>query len=186
MNFQKAYRPFFALLISLIIDISSANADQHGYSDSLVRAAVIFGILRFTQWPDENSDSNEILLCTFGKTSSGNGMSKLESIPNIGGKTVKLKNLRSNTDFKGCHALIVGQGVSINNLEIKSTLLICDDCLARDNDLYAIRLMRNKNRIQFDINIDRVEQQNINLSASLIELAASCSSTNPNIRACND
>jgi len=154
------------------------------YNESLVRAAVIFGILRFTSWPESFKPSGEIELCAIGTSASASAIASLKTIPSIGQTTISyLGNPRT---VGGCHALIAGEGDQLNIDGIASTLIICDNCSPSIMKRSSVILRRSFNKIQFEINLDRVEENKLSLSSSLIELASSCSSTNPAIRGCDD
>lgn len=186
MFFQKTKRSFFIFVVILISLSCSLVAKEVSYSDAMVRAAVIFGILRFTTWPEAKNSDESITLCTYGSSPTDAALSQLESIPQIGKKTVILKANIAKEEFSNCHVVIVGHKY-IKKIELShSTLFICDECDTPNNAVYGINLVRQDNRIQFSVDLDCIKEQGINFSASLIELAASCSSSDVNIRACNE
>jgi len=163
--------------------LHSQASSRTAYNESLVRAAVIFGILRFTQWPEGQVDSHEVALCSYGDSASSRAIAGLEKLPSIGQTKVVYRDDVNSVD--GCHAVIIGKGKSLLAPQAP-TLLICDDCDVATASKASITLNRIESRIQFEINLDRVDEQRLSLSSSLIELAASCSSTNPAIRGCDD
>jgi len=174
----------FCLIIS--INFGALEANQSSYNESLVRAAVIFGILRFTDWPEVKAPDEQVKLCAYGPSPSANAISELKNIPGIGSTRVIYEFIDRREDLGTCHAVIVGKNVSLERFVDTPTLLICDGCSADLSAKSAINLSKSDNRIQFEVNLDRVEEQQLSLSSSLIELAARCSSSNPAIRGCNE
>jgi len=176
----------FAGLICICFLFSlNSLASQKGYNESLVRSAVIFGILRFTDWPESKAPDGLLKLCAYGFSPSSNAISELKSIPKIGRTQVVFEQLDDLNELESCHAIILG--ASVENVQLKSpTLLICDECSDGYVHESAIRLSKNENRIQFEIDLDRIDEQSLSLSSSLIELASRCQSSNPAIRGCND
>jgi hypothetical protein len=174
------------IIIVLLCTLSSvANSRTHPiYNESLVRAAVIFGILRFTSWPENFKPAGEIELCAIGASASANAIASLKTIPSIGQTTISY--LGNPSSIFGCHALILGEGDQLDLDGTANALIICDNCSPTIMTRSAVILRRNDNKIQFEINLDRVEENKLSLSSSLIELASRCSSTNPAIRGCDD
>jgi len=159
-------------------------ASKPVYNESLVRAAVIFGVLRFTSWPESFKPQGELRLCAVGESASASAIASLEKIPSIGSTLIIYSN--GPADLSQCHAVIAGEDEAVNLGQSNAALLICDSCNASIMASSSVVLQRTENRIQFEINLDRVQESELSLSSSLIELAARCSSTNPAIRGCDD
>ena len=170
----------------LCMSVGAKNKQSDEYSESMVRAAVIFGILRFTEWPNTSEIKSVVHLCTLGKSPSSQAIRNLEKTPSIGQRTVLVSVDVDPKKLEQCDAIIVGRGASIPDKPKKPVLWICDECRQVNDKFYAIKLILKDKRIQFNVNLDNINEQSINLSSSLIELAAYCFSSDPNIRLCND
>lgn len=165
---------------------SSYTQAETSYEASSVRAAVIFGVLRFTRWTDNVSEERAIRLCTYGSSPSGATISNLSDMPKFGQLTIELRLDISESELDACDAVIVGDKALRLDPLPPSLLVICDSCEPAKQSAFAIQLVQVDNRIRFEINLDQLQQQQLELSASLIELASKCSSSNPNIRGCDD
>ena len=178
----------FVLSCCFSIAVSSKvlGADKSAYDESLVRAAVVFGILRFTSWPENFAPSDEVSLCAYGPSASATAISSLNKKPSIGKRSIRYLEVLTQNELSECHAVIVGEEVSIAVALPTPTLIICDGCDSVTKKLAAIKLARIENRIQFEVDLDRVDEQELSLSSALIELAVRCSSTNPAIKGCRD
>lgn len=173
-----------ALMLLQFAPLGVASASS--YKESLVRAAVIFGILRFTEWPEDNAPQDSIRLCTIGESASSEAISSLKQLPAIGQVSVDHVKIKSWEAGTQCHAAVLGKDIQLPDSAFRSMLLICDGCSDQMNSMAAISLARQDNKIRFEINLDRVEEQKLSLSSSLIELASKCSSASRSIRGCND
>lgn len=171
---------------SLFVFSSTSAAGQSAYDESLVRAAVVFGILRFTTWPEQSETSQEVRLCAFGDSASARAIAGLKATPGIGEREVTYHEVSTVSALVDCHAVIIGDGVSVPQRLPNAILMICDGCESTTKALSSITLTRMDNRIQFEINLDRVQEQRLNLSSSLLELASLCRSSNPAIKGCRD
>lgn len=152
----------------------------------MVRAAVIFGILRFTQWPSEKLNGVSLTLCALGISPTSNAIETLPRIPSVAKFKLNYRHYESFDDTQDCHAIVLGvnpQGQAIN---LHNTLLICDGCDDPFIERSAIRLFKQAKRIQFGINLDRIDSQGLSLSSSLIELASQCYSSNPAFSGCRE
>lgn len=177
---------FFTSILLATAPISDAFGNE-AYSDTeaRVRAAILFGILRFTYWPDSHSPIDNIRICVSGNSPIAASLSSMPSIPQIGSHKVTIEDLQADSS-QLCHAHIVGNTTTEPNTPTYGALLICDNCRPEHTQKAAIDLHRVGDVVRFDINIDKLEAHGIELSASVIKLADRCSSSNPEIRGCND
>lgn len=170
------------VLFMALQSIQTTNAVAATYSDGMVRAAVVFGILRFTGWPTEKYPASDIKLCAHGDSDTIRAIDQLDPIPAIG--NIKVDYAHDDAmSLDTCHAVILGNGMP-DIYRDSATLLICDECGDAAKNQSAIVLDRGGSRIEFHINLDRVKEQGLKLNSSLIELAASCTTTDPAIRGC--
>ncbi|MDX1451651.1 MAG: YfiR family protein [Oleiphilaceae bacterium] len=181
-------RLFWPLLVWLNMSLAllPVKAAEPGYSDGMVRAAVIFGILRFAEWPEILSTQEKVVLCAVGQSPAVEAIGSLKTLPRIGQVVVEYRGALSPSQLRGCQAVIMGRRTGSQLPLAPSALLICDECDPAAHGVAAINLMQLDNRIQFEVNLDRVREQKVNLSASLLELAARCSSRGTEVRGCND
>ncbi len=175
------------LNLVLILNGSGRALADPVYPDGMVRAAVIFGILRFTDWPDDRISNNEVLLCAIGTSPSEEAISSLAQLPSIGEHRLRYRAMPASlAQTEPCQAAILGRDAPETLRLSQSVLLICDECQSGMREQASVTLARKGGRIQFEVNLDRVRAQRISLSASLIELASRCVSSEQRVRGCND
>jgi len=178
---------FLALLrLHLVIALLLANFNQAtSAAEPLVtaeepklRAAIVLGILRFTNWPADAPITNTFHLCTTGNPSSEAALDKISSqrqFQNLPIVTHKLK--RDSSSFSMCNALVMGVNVNGKLLEKLSdsessygVLTICDNCKAH-NKTTMVQLVRVGNRIGFKIDLGLAETKGMQFRSALLELA---------------
>lgn len=175
------------LTIVIVLHFPASNVEARGKrNEAMVRAAVVLGILRFTYWSESNQPKDTIMMCELGKSRVADAFRGLGKIPKIGKLAVKVNSIKKEEMINQCHALIVGENALSADIKDKHVLVICDNCDKAYQRESAIALRLKNNVIRFDINLDKLDDQDISLSASVLELAAKCRSSNPEIRACND
>ena len=138
-----------------------------------LRAAMIVGILRFTQLNRNNSNANnELNICTLGQAPSVQGIAKSQAPIRIRQQLVRLQPFVANSSHQDCPVVIVGKEVAsqlILSLHA-NTLLICDTC---DQAIVepAVNLIRAENRIQFEVDLNSARAAGVTFSSDLLDLA---------------
>lgn len=185
-KYSTLKRNVFILLYAFCFEFAvSATANAESYDESLVRAAVIFGILRFSSWPDQDN-SSVIKSCGFGQSPASSAMQNLsDGMPKIGNNKLQYQRLEALSGLDECDVLVAGAKPEQSDIfelyaqldNNHTTLMICDECDPELKSYASVNLVKREQRMQFQINLDRAEQQGVRFSPSLIELAASCYST---------
>jgi|TARA_B100000745_G_scaffold189864_3_gene124687 hypothetical protein len=158
--------------------------------EQALRAAVILGILKYTQWPEHVGQSKRLQLCSVGNPSSSSVFElKKDSLPKW--KSTQLYFARWNNPEQythpGCDAIVVGPDIQeIPTLDGQSIhpMLICDNCSETLTKNSTITLELKNNRIQFAVNMDQAEQHHLAFSSALLELASACHSTQSKWKGC--
>jgi len=162
------------LMLSLNTSPSSA-----GNQEEQLRAAVIGGILRYTQWQDSASKT----LCSLGAPSSEDILLKSAHRVKANNQSISILKVSHSEQIKACQILVIG--TVPNNLasslkqQLKAgkMLSICDGC--QDKKWTTnITLIRHKNNIRFDVDLSHTKTNAITFSASLLELALSIKGQN--------
>ncbi len=187
MSKLRFFRPFAMWLFCMAPVLPVGGQAEERYSDGMVRAAVILGILRFTDWPESRDATATLQICSLGRSPAIEAIGNLESLPSIGETSVVHQDKPTANNFGDCHVLLIGSDAFTDvSAWPLGLLLICDECDVALAEQWMINLMRIDNRIQFEVNMDRVLEKKISLGASLLELAARCSAKQNQIRGCDD
>jgi hypothetical protein len=143
--------------------------------DSTVKAAILFNVARFTEWPTTSfgSDAAPMVLCVVGADPDG-AMERLD------GKTLKGRSLRvraaADGGLRACHIAYVGPDHPdlrevVKAAEQFGVLTVSDaDRFARKGGM--IGLVNEGGKIRFEINLKAAQQAGIKLSSQLLKLAS--------------
>lgn len=159
------------LIITMITSLCYPHSAAANQEDKL-RAAVIGGILRYTQW----QDSDPKMLCSLGTPSSEGILFKSAHRVRANKQAISILKVKSPEQIKSCQIIVIGKVADIlapalqAQLNSGDTLSICDGC---KENLWAtsITLIRHKNNIRFDVDLTNTGKDAITFSASLLELA---------------
>lgn len=157
-------------LLSLLLAFAHAQAWAAGELEAKIKAAYVFHVLKFVDWPQAGSEP--LRLCVAGTDAVG------QLLAELAGKQIKDRSLRVDmdpgTDLAGCNALYIGRSErrwhDILGRLRGSVLTISDvDGFASAGGI--VGFFSDNGRIKLDINPDAARQANLKISAKLLELA---------------
>ena len=171
----------FIMISLLLASFSQATrAAEHNITaeEPKLRAAIVLGILRFTNWPEDAPLTNSLNLCTAGGPSSSAALAEISSKRQFQNLPIVIYKLNSNSsDFSKCNVLVMGANVNSELLKNISdseashgVLTVCDNCKT-SNENAMVYLVRVKNRIAFKIDLSQSSKNGMKFSSSLLELA---------------
>jgi len=149
-------------------------------SEHQIKAAFVFNIARFAEWPPEAFASKEapLLLCLFGRDPFGPALESVDG-RQVGGRAFQVRRNVRVDDFKGCHLLYVAEAderrIAIALRAAGGTVLTIGDSEAFADAGGMVNLLLLDNRIQFDVNMPAVNRSGVRLSSQLLKLARSTS-----------
>jgi hypothetical protein len=165
----------FCLLLSLTtVCFSPVNAEQTVTEQSLT-VAFLYNFLKLAEWPDDNQ-SRKLTVCVSQKNN-------IESeIEGINGKSIQNKTIQTlfiDIDHNGskCQLIFISREEDASHIqkwmkdtEKSSTLLVSN--IESFLDMGGmIALINNGERLQFEVNLDRVKESHIKLSSQMLKIA---------------
>lgn len=175
--------PQFALALFLAASaafvVSQANAVTA--KEGKLRAAVIFGIMRFTSWPDTRAFNqlDKINLCLIGKPTSQDFLMPISGKRRLQGKEVEVKRV-SKKGVNECQVVVIGGSLSkkssksvLSKADAGAMLSVCDGCREEFAEQSIINVTLLKQNVKFEVNLARANQAGVRLDAHLLELAQS-------------
>jgi hypothetical protein len=159
---------------------SLAQATAPPVPEYVMKATYLYNFMVFTEWPNPDASSPSLPreglnLCVFGQDSFGSALANLEG-KNVNGRRLSVQRLNHLPGIKKCHLLFVTEREAPNMQSIQNSigdapvLTVADSPLATSA---AIMLTVDGNRLVFDVNVQRVKKQGINLSSKVLQLARS-------------
>jgi len=147
------------------------------YSDtfvSQVKAAFVFKIVDFVEWPD--IDSKAFIISVLGDGGLFNDFESLGDIK-VKGRNLALKKYRINDeDKKKCHILFISNSKKqmlpdvLKQFEDTSVLLI-GDVLGFSQMGGMISLVESEGKLSMEINLEKVKKAGLKISSRLLRLA---------------
>jgi hypothetical protein len=140
-----------------------------------LKAAIVFNILLFVDWPSSVLPSRSALVLCFGPNGGLNTAFKRLAGREVRGHPLELRELEPAA-AKPCHALYVDAAdrtrlaALLKPLAAGGALIVSDDAAA-PKELTAIVLQRAGNKIVFDVHLQPVRQSQLQLSSKLLRLA---------------
>lgn len=159
---------------------SQAQATAPPVPEYTMKATYLYNFMVFTEWPNTdssvpNAPREGLNLCVFGQDNFGSALSNLEG-KNVNGRRLSVQRLNHLPGIKKCHLLFVTEREAPNMQSIQSSIGDAPVLTVTDSPLAstaAIMLTVDGNRLVFDVNVQRVKKQGINLSSKVLQLARS-------------
>jgi uncharacterized protein DUF4154 len=163
-----------AMVVIAALELGSGQAPPSGLSEAQAKAAVLYNLALFVQWPPEAFDSSANL--HFGIIRADQVMRALQGVEGrvVNGRTVRIRSVRPDDD-QACHVLYIpeldreGQAW-LDKVDGKPVLTVSDD----ERFLKAggmIRVSFVDSRVRFDIDIGHAERAGLKISSKALSLA---------------
>ncbi len=148
---------------------SVSEADEYR-----LRSAMVVGILRYTSW--EINFGKILNICLLGSSDSFAHIEALQNSRIVPQKVIKVSRILGEKPrlSNQCQVLLIGARPSIDLHAVninQPCLLICDGCL-EEKPKASVVLLKENNRIRFDVHLGNAKSHRVNFSASMLELAA--------------
>jgi len=161
----------YALLLSFLL---AAPAFSQLQDESAVRAAFVFNLTKYVEWPHSSS---ELIIGFVGEGSMGEVLQKM-----LAGKTSESRSIRvllspSEEQLPQCNILYIAYSSPkkvrpvLEKLRKKSVLTVGDDYSFALNG-GMVGLVRTGDHIQMMINLEVAQQSGLKISSRVLSLAA--------------
>jgi hypothetical protein len=161
-----------------IVSISpGAQAQTSVDREQQIKAAFLYNFVKFVDWPAEflPETGNVISICVF------NDDPFYEALETIRDKTVKgrrlvIRRLDAVKDLESCHVAFIGQTEVRRLPQVMQSLQNSSVLTVGETERFAhsggiINFVVEKNKVRFEINVDRAERARLKLSSQLLSLA---------------
>jgi hypothetical protein len=163
----------FMLLMLLPMEPRSALVVSSEYK---IKAALIYKLTRFVEWPRESLQQKDFGICILGRDDFGSALDALES-RKVGGLPIRIRRLvQSEAVDIGCRILFVSESkrpflrTILGSLEGQPILTIGDvERFAEKGGM--IEFIRGRKRIGFRINLQQATRAGLKIAAPLLELS---------------
>lgn len=166
---------FSLLLITLGIRPAHATEEELEYK---LKAAFMLNFAKFTTWPESSITTQEEFFnfCVMGADPFKAAIKGVEA-KQVGGKPIRLQYVHGTEEAQQCHVLFISQSEQtrvqqiIKDLEAASILTVSDiEGFARMGGMFEF--IKLKERLSFIVNNRQIKKSGLQVSASLLNLAA--------------
>jgi hypothetical protein len=160
----------FWLCLALAPALHAAEAELTEYQ---VKAAYLYNFITFTEWPA--GTDGELRLCVYGPDPFGADIDVLQG-KSVGGRTLLVSRVSSVELLDSCQVVFLTREVIgnlpriLDRLRGLTTLLVADSPGAARAGV-GINMRNDADRIVFEVNLEAVHVQGLNLSFRLLQLA---------------
>ena len=153
-----------------------AHAQPDVPREARIQAVLILRMVKFVDWPPDSLAAGEALtFCTWGDSDTEVALQALQG-QQVRDHSIVVRKLRPTLDTKGCHVIYVSDEVKDVNPTVlygsgSRAVLTISDMLDFNQRGGIIKLVRQSNRIGFDIQLRYAREHNLQIGAPLLELA---------------
>lgn len=168
-------RHFTSIAAFLLTLLSSAAAIGAADREAQLQAGYLLNFAKLVDWPATPAGT-AITFCFLGGNIVHDALATDLEKRSVGTRPVALRHLRSAAQSAGCDVLYVDAKFPTDKpagLPKQMHLLTVGNAATFVSEGGMIQLFTEKNRLRFRINIDNARRAGLNVSSSLLQLAAS-------------
>jgi hypothetical protein len=163
---------FLSVLTPSFADNSNDNSEYR------VKLAFLYNFAQFVQWPAESFPNSvaPFTICVVGQNPFEGEIENDLRGRSVGGHPLELKTLNSQGDPRGCQIIFVRAAemksvARILALTQGASILTVGEAASFATRGGIINLIKDENRLKFEINIDAAAQTRLKISSKLLSLA---------------
>lgn len=184
---MKTYREYiiqFILFSYLFLWPSQANPAGE-ISEDEVKAAYIYRIIKFVEWPESilPKGRGALTVCLFGEDPIEKVLEPIKKLK-AQGHAIRLERLGSMQSDRVCHVLFIGDKEEHHLKEILHLIKHLSMLTVSDIESFVskggmIGFVLKSGRVQLEINVEASRKAKIKLSSDLLEVATLLKVTRP-------
>jgi len=145
--------------------------------ESQVKAALVFNIAKFVDWPAASfaQDSSPLVICTLGSGGFVSAVADLQG-KQLKGHPVAVTQISRAEEIRTCHLLVIGNADAGQVQSVLFKLRSQPVLSISDRDRFAhsggvVGLYRQSNKVKFEVNLQAAQQRQLKISSHLLKLA---------------
>jgi hypothetical protein len=168
-----------AILLGLLAltDLSFAADGDEPAREYRIKAAYLYNLSKFIEWPEEKTLSNEtpFTICVYGHNPFADSLEKLRE-HTVKGRSIAIRYVPESQPIDSCQLLFLSRDnaalpKALSTAGTNAPILSVGD----DKNFLAngglVCLTTENNNVLLDINLTRAKQIGFNISANLLEIA---------------
>jgi hypothetical protein len=157
---------------------SQLQAQGSPPSEYQIKAAILFNIVKFIDWPTSSfaSPHSPFSICILGQDPFGNTLDDALAGKAIAERSLKVERLKDKTEARHCQMVFISSSESRNYSDIIDSLRGASILLVGETDGFAtsggiIEFAVAEEHVRFAINPDAAERAGLQVSSKLLALA---------------
>jgi hypothetical protein len=176
----------FICLVLLAVFAAGARqaAGQAPPGEYEVKAAFLYNVLAFVEWPlPENKSADTLRICILGASAAGKAFDDLDGQV-IMGRKIEIVHLTSLADVGRCSVLFIGSSEERNIHRIMralqgTSILSIGDTAGFARQGVIINFYLEQKKVRFEVNAAAARQAGLVISSKLLKLAGSVYGASP-------
>ena len=165
------------LVCAMAMTVASAFAQPQAAPEYQVKAAFIYNLAQFIEWPEQafKDAGSPLTVCVFDTNTLGNALEPYRN-ETVKGRKLVIKQYGEAQDMMECHILFLNSTDKkllkqvLDTVKNQNILTIGEaEGFARMGGI--INFIKVKNKIHFEINVDAAKKAGFNLSSEILKLA---------------
>jgi opacity protein-like surface antigen len=174
MAFLSLRRRLAVLAVVLIANVASAVAAQQPLTEAQARAGFLYNCAMFIEWPTTAIEGGELVI---GVVGAGPVISLMNDMQGrkVNGRVIRIRSLKPTDDLHGVNIVFLG-GDARSTLALLARIGDAPVLTVGEQDDFTakggvVRLYTDQDRLRFEINMTRAEQEGLKVSAKMLGLA---------------
>jgi len=141
-----------------------------------VKAAILYSIAKFVDWPANSGKSQAMTFCVLGEDPFGAVLDDALRGKRVNERPVALRRLNAPRGIEGCQVLFIAASESrhvdhvLKGLE-SSPVLTVSEIRGFAQDGGMVNLVLEGGKVRFEVNVQAVEKAGLRMRAQLLDLA---------------
>jgi len=166
---------FTSLVVGFTLALSSAELGIAQSREGRIKAACLYHLTQFIEWPSSSRPDGHFAVCTYGEDTSFPFLESTLRGKDKDGKDYLIRSVDSTTDFLTCNLVFWGSAsppldlptLTKNFPELLTVSGVCDEERKAD-----VRLGKHENKLQIVVKQKRIMQRAFSVSSELLQIAS--------------
>lgn len=163
-----------ALLLQFIISASNAQSNS---GEQQIKAAMIYNLAKFTNWPPESlpADQNQFLICILGQGQLSKAVETLQLKP-VQGRNIIVRSITQPEEAANCQMLVIAESerqripAALEKTRQEKLMTISDsDEFAKAGG--SVGFYVEDGKVRLEINTSAVQIHKLRIDAQVLKLA---------------
>jgi YfiR/HmsC-like len=140
--------------------------------EDAVKAAVVFSLMNFTEWP-EGARQGPLILGVYGRPSFASLMTQTVKGKTVNGRPLQVVEIESTDAIPPCHAVVFAGGNRKEMEHVLAAMRKAQILTIGETDQFldlggAVNLFLADDRISFEVSLNALEQSGLAISSKLL------------------